>query len=99
MKKWVFAKLRLDGGVVLKPTSPNETKPAVATLGISCQVESNGLSTDWMYLDRWPTVEGGSDVVPFTTMDAEHCDEFLILVITPRSSFDVRVEGFSPSLK
>ena len=52
-----------------------------------------------MYLDRWTTVEGGSDVVPFTTVDPEHCDEFLIFVFAPRSSFDVRVKGFSPSLK
>lgn len=52
-----------------------------------------------MYLDWWPTVEGGSDVVPFTTVDPEHCAEFLILVFAPRSSFDVRVESFSPSLK
>ena len=52
-----------------------------------------------MYLDWWPTIEGGGDVVPFTTMDPKHCDEFLILMITPGSSFNVRVEGFSPSLE
>jgi len=52
-----------------------------------------------MYLDRWSSVEGGSDVVPFTTVDAEHRDEVVILVVTPRSSSDIRVEGFSPSLR
>ena len=99
MKKHVFVELRLDGGVILESTSPYQAKPTITALQVDYQMDSNELEINWMYLDRWPTVEGGSDVVPFATVDLEHCDEFLILVITPRSSFDVRVEGFSPSLK
>jgi len=52
-----------------------------------------------MYLDWWSTVEGGGDVIPFTTVDPEHRDEFVILVIAPRSSFNVWVESLPPSLK
>ena len=52
-----------------------------------------------MYLDRWSTVEGGSDVVPFTAVDTEHLDELIVLVVTPRPSSNVWVEGFSPSLR
>jgi len=54
---------------------------------------------DQTYLNRGSTVEGGGDVVPFTTVGPEHRYEFFILVIVPRSSLDVWVEGFSPSLR
>ena len=50
-------------------------------------------------MDWWSTVEEGSDVVPFTTMDPEHRDELFILMLAPWSAFDVRVESLSPSLQ
>lgn len=99
MKIWIFAKLGFDGSILPESAGPYEAEPTVTALWKACEVGSDKLETKKMYLNRWSAVEGGSNVIPFTTVDAEHCDEFLILVLTPRSSSDVRVEGFSPPLK
>ena len=37
----VFVKLRLDGGIVLDPTSPDEAQPAITTLEITRHAGSN----------------------------------------------------------
>ena len=52
-----------------------------------------------MYLNQQSTVERGSDVVPFTAVNLEHRDELVILMIAPRYSSDLRVEGLSPLLR
>ena len=99
MEEWVFAGLRLDSGIVLDSPSPYEAEPTIATLEIIRQWDSDELEISWTYLDRWSTVEVGGDVVPFTTVDPEHENESIVLVIAPRSSFDARVESLSPSLE
>ena len=99
MKIWIFTRLGPDNSIFLKSASPYKTEPTVTALQKTRQVGSNELETRNSYLDRRPAVEGGGDVIPLATVDAEHCDEFLILVLAPRSSPDVRIEGFSPSLK
>jgi hypothetical protein len=99
MRGSVLAELWLDSSIVLDSASPYEAEPTITTLGVTRQIYLDELEMNLMYLYRWPTVEGGGDIVPFAAVDPKHLDEFVILVLAPRSSSDVRVESFSPSLQ